>query len=161
MKIDLYNNVNLFLPHVNKSSGNQGGSTNFSRLLKSTLNQSGNEQGVDHGMTQSVSYSKVSTVFPLKAGNADPIVLVNHIEDLLDKLDEYRLKLDDQKTIPEQVGPIVNALIAAKERLVLRAYHLTENNTLKEIAGQAIEITDREINNYKKGHYLPVLAECP
>ena len=151
MKIDNDRYENVFAPKVDKPTKDPIAGADFNRMFDTALEQAAHGQEFGPKTISCASYSNVSAVLPIKTDTIDPNPVVDQVEDLLNKLDNYRSQLSDQNVLPNQVNPLVNSLITAKERLALKAYYLAEDSTLKEIADHAIEITDHEINNFKNG----------
>jgi hypothetical protein len=97
---------------------------------------------------------EISTVVQMKkSGGQNTPVLIRHMEDLMDKLEEYQLILKDLNREIKSAEPIVDSLIGIKDSLALKLYHLPENHGLKDILVQVLEIAGCEIKSFENGCY--------
>jgi hypothetical protein len=79
---------------------------------------------------------------------------IDHIENVLDLLDEYRHKLADPNTTLKDIHPLVKSMETANEQLKPLLNSIAEGDQLKQILNQTLVTTSLEVFKYNKGDYI-------
>ena len=147
MKINFINNIIKTPRQIETLSQSCDAEADFKAMFETKLNSG---DGMDT-MRSTDTQIKTSSVHPLKPSEeVDSNALVNHMEDLLDQLDTYRFHLSNQHIHLDTVKPMVDTLSTTKSRLALKGYHLCEDNPLKEIMNEVLDLANQEINRFEK-----------
>ena len=89
---------------------------------------------------------------PLAAGNETP--LVDRVEDFVDMLDEYRLKLGDRQYSLRDIDPLVRKMETETEKLMPAFKDLPDGDGLKDIMDQTLITASLEIARFNRGDYI-------
>ena len=80
--------------------------------------------------------------------------LEDRIDRLVDRLENYRLKLADPQTSLKSIQPLLNDIAATSEKLASKLKNLDEQNPLKDILNRSLVMASLEITRFNRGDYL-------
>jgi hypothetical protein len=152
MKID--NNdpvINNLYPEANAKS-QPSPDKEFGKILKETVE---NTKKVDEGPRQSAFIKPLSSI-QLSTPTASGVQFtIERIENLIDLLDQYRLKLADPQINLKQMDSIIKEIAHENEDLAPLAGSLPDDNELKQILTRTRVTASLEIAKFYRGDYIP------
>jgi hypothetical protein len=80
--------------------------------------------------------------------------MADRIDRLVDRLENYRLKLADPQSSLKSIQPLLNDLAASSEKLAPKLEHLDEGDPLKDILNRSLVMVSLEITRFNRGDYL-------
>ena len=99
----------------------------------------------------------IENVMPVQLQNVQPPQkpsTIDHIQNLLDLLDEYRHKLADPNFTLKDIHPLVESLDGANKQLAPVLDSIAEDDQLKQILNEILVTTSMEVFKYNKGEYI-------
>ena len=99
----------------------------------------------------------IENVMPLQLQHVQPPQkpsTIDHIENMLDLLDEYRHKLADPNSTLKDIHPLVESLDGANKQLIPVLDSIAEGDQLKQILNEILVTTSTEVFKYNKGEYI-------
>lgn len=123
----------------------------FGRILKETIENTSkvNVEDQKPPIIDSITKIQYHTFSP-----AEKIPMIDHVEKLLDILDEYQQKLGDPQFTLKDIHPLINKMEVEKERLIPVLNSLPYGDELKDILNHALITSTVEIIKYNRGDYL-------
>ena len=95
------------------------------------------------------------SVRPIATPEAEAVLpLADRIDRLVDRLENYRLKLADPQASLKSIQPLLNDIAASSEKLAPKLDHLDEGDPLKEILNRSLVMINLEITRFNRGDYL-------
>ena len=73
---------------------------------------------------------------------------------LVDRLENYRLKLADPQASLKSIQPLLDDMAASSEKLAPKLEHLDEGDPLKDILNRSLVMVALEITRFNRGDYL-------
>ena len=80
--------------------------------------------------------------------------LADRIGRLVDRLENYRLKLADPQASLKSIQPLIDDIAASSEKLAPKLEHLDEGDPLKDILNRSIVTASVEMMRFNRGDYL-------
>ena len=123
----------------------------FSSILENTLATTHTDEN------EAQKPGLIENVMPLQLQNVQPAQkpsTIDHIENMLDLLDEYRHKLADPNSTLKDIHPLVESLEAANKPLIPVLDSIVEDDRLKQILNEPLVTTSTEVIKYNKGEYI-------
>jgi len=151
MKIQNNENIqkSLYPGRINENEKVQG--TDFGSVLKNEVEKSSNVISESHKMssTSSISPIQLNMLSPSQNGS-----ITDRVENLLNMLDEYQLKLKDPHFSLKEIDPLVKQMEKEKEYLAPVLDSLVEDDGLKDILNQALVTSSLETIKFNRGDYI-------
>ena len=95
------------------------------------------------------------SVRPMATPEAEAVLpLADRIDRLVDRLENYRLKLADPQASLKSIQPLLNDIAASSEKLTPKLEHLDESDPLKDILNRSLVMVSLEITRFNRGDYL-------
>ena len=95
------------------------------------------------------------SVRPIVTPEAEAVLpLVDRIDRLVDRLENYRLKLADPQASLKSIQPLLNDIAASSEKLTPKLEHLGEGDPLKDILNRSLVMVKLEMVRFNRGDYL-------
>jgi hypothetical protein len=152
MKIDNNDQViNNLYPEANAKS-QPSPDKEFGEILKETVE---NTKKVDEGPRQSAFINPLSGIQLSAPASSDAQFTIERIENLIDLLDQYRLKLADPQINLKQMDSIIKEIARENEDLAPLDSSLPADNELKQILNRARVTATLEIARFYRGDYIP------
>jgi hypothetical protein len=97
----------------------------------------------------------VQSVRPIVKPDAEAVPpLADRIDQLVDRLENYRLKLADPQASLKSIQPLLDDMAASSEKLSPKLEHLDEGDPLKDILNRSLVMVSLEITRFNRGDYL-------
>jgi hypothetical protein len=80
--------------------------------------------------------------------------LADRIDRLVDRLENYRLKLADPRTSLKSIQPLLDDMAASSEKLTPKLEHLDDEDPLKDILNHSLVMVQLEMMRFNRGDYL-------
>jgi len=95
------------------------------------------------------------SVRPTATPEAEAVLpLADRIDRLVDRLENYRLKLADPQASLKSIQPLLNDMAASSEKLALKLDHLDDGDPLKDILNRSLVMVKLEMMRFNRGDYL-------
>ena len=123
----------------------------FNSILEGTIAKT------DAAEKKSQPAAVIENVIPVQLQHVQPPQkpsTLDHIENMLDLLDEYRHKLADPNSTLKDIHPLVESLEAANKQLIPVLDSIVEGDRLKQILNETLVTTSTEVFKYNKGEYI-------
>ena len=125
--------------------------TDFQTILKQTVGCSAAEKQA----TRVAHPFGPQSVRPIVWPQAEAVLpLADCIDRLVDRLENYRLKLADPQISLKSIHPLLNDIAASSEKLATRLEHLDEGDPLKDILNRSLVMASLEMTRFNRGDYL-------
>jgi hypothetical protein len=124
--------------------------TDFQTILKQTVGCAAEKQAarVAHPLS-------VQSTWPVVSSDAEAVLpLTDRIDRLVDRLENYRLKLADPQVSLRSIQPLLNDMAASSEKLAPKLAHLDEADPLRDILNRSLVMVSLEITRFNRGDYL-------
>jgi hypothetical protein len=125
--------------------------TDFQTILKQTVGCTAGDKQPDR-VAQPFSIQSVRPIVKPDAEAALP--LMDRIDRLVDRLEDYRLKLADPQASLKSIQPLLNDIAASSDNLAPKLDHLDEGDPLKDILNRSLVMASLEITRFNRGDYL-------
>jgi hypothetical protein len=152
MKIDNNDPVMKGLYPQETAKSCPAGEKEFGRILKETVE---NTQKPDVGPRQTAFINPLASVWRTAQGSPDPEFAIDHIENMINLLDQYRHKLADPQINLKQIDPIINEIARENNSLASLADSLPAADELKYILNRTMVTASLEVTKFYRGDYLP------
>ena len=97
----------------------------------------------------------VQSVRPIVSSDAEALLpLADRIDRLVDRLENYRVKLADPQATLKSIQPLLNDMAASSEKLAPKLAHLDEGDPLKDILNRSLVMVSLEITRFNRGDYV-------
>ena len=125
--------------------------TEFQTILKQTVGCATDEKQA----TRVAHPSSVPSTRPIGSSDAEAVLpLTDRIDRLVDRLENYRLKLADPQASLKTIQPLLTDIAASSEKLTPKLEHLDEGDPLKDILNRSIVTASVEMMRFNRGDYL-------
>jgi hypothetical protein len=125
--------------------------TDFQTILKQTVGCATEEKQA----TRVAHPLSVPSTRPIGPSDAEAVLpLMDRIDRLVDRLENYRLKLADPQVSLKSIQPLLNDMAASSEKLAPKLAHLDEADPLKDILNRSLVMVSLEITRFNRGDYL-------
>jgi len=125
--------------------------TDFQTILKQTVDCA----TVEKQPSRVANPLDVQSVRPIVSSDAEAgLPLADRIDRLVDRLENYRLKLADPQASLKSIQPLLNDMAASSEKLTPKLEHLDEADPLKDILNRSLVTVKLEITRFNRGDYL-------
>jgi hypothetical protein len=95
------------------------------------------------------------SVRPIVSSDAEAVLpLTDRIDRLVDRLENYRLKLADPHVSLKSIQPLLNDMAASSEKLAPKLAHLDEADPLKDILNRSLVAVSLEVTRFNRGDYV-------
>ena len=123
----------------------------FGTILKETVE---NAPKTDTGPRQTAFVNPQAAVRLAIPGPPDPTFSVERIENMIDLLDQYRLKLADSRINLKQMDSIIGKIARENDSLATLADALPDDE-VKNILNRTRVTASLEVTKFYRGDYLP------
>jgi len=97
----------------------------------------------------------VQSTRPIVSADAEAVLpLTDRIDRLIDRLENYRLKLADPQVSLKSIQPLLNDMAASSEKLALKLEHLDEADPLTDILNRSLVMVKLEVTRFNRGDYV-------
>jgi len=125
--------------------------TDFQTILKQTVGSTAGEKQ----STRVANPFGMQSVRPIVKPDAEAeLPLADRIGRLVDRLENYRLKLADPQASLKSIQPLIDDIAASSEKLAPKLEHLDEGDPLKDILNRSIVTASVEMMRFNRGDYL-------
>jgi len=123
----------------------------FQTILKQTVGSTAGEKPP----TRVANPFGVPSVRPIVKPDAEAVLpLADRIDRLVDRLENYRLKLADPQASLKSIQPLLDDMAASSEKLAPKLENLEEGDPLKDILNRSLVMVSLEITRFNRGDYL-------
>jgi len=150
MKITISHEITPSVDIKKNQSPQKVSATHFNTILENRLGRSA-DPGEKMQRTQNISQTSVSRL--KRSEQTERGMLIKNIENLLDMLEEYGLKLKDRNSRIQDIHPLICAIETEKTRLTPQLHSLPGTDGLRDILTHALQVTTDELNYFEKGIY--------
>jgi hypothetical protein len=151
MKIDNQHQIFKSLYPDSKNDPRQVAGEKFGDILKETI---GNQIPQTAGVRPAGFANSLSAIRPASTADFDRQTAIDHVENLLGLLDDYRRNLSDPGINLRQINPIVQEMDKLKETLAPVLDSLPDDEKLKDIVNQTLVTASLEITKFYRGDYI-------
>ena len=123
----------------------------FDTILKETVAKT---QTPVAGLRPTKISHSVAVVPPISLSPADTRGTIDHIENLVNLLDQYRQKLADPRVTLREMEPLIQKMAEEKENLGPVLDSLQDDEGLKPVLNQTLVAASLEIAKYYRGDYV-------
>ncbi len=99
----------------------------------------------------------INPVSPIRfhpLSSEDKSTTVEHVDNLLNLLDNYRKQLADPQVTLRSIEPVMNTIVKEKEQLSSVLDSLTNEDGLKDIVNRTLITASLEVIKYYRGDYI-------
>ena len=152
MKIDNNDQImkNVYPEHTTKSK--PAGAGEFGTILKETVEK---KSKTDSGTHQTAFIKPLAGVQLSTPVSPDATITVEHIENMIDLLDQYRHKLADPRIPLKQIDAIINKIERQNDSLATIVDSIPDGDEIKNILNQTRITASLEVAKFYRGDYLP------
>ena len=139
------------LPADKTARPSENSQADFSSILEGTLAATNTAQ------KEVQPPAAIENVMPVHLQHVQPPQkpsTIDHIENMLDLLDEYRHKLADPNSTLRDIHPLVKSLEKANEQMKPMLDSVEDGDQLKQVLNEALITASTEVFKYNKGEYI-------
>ncbi len=123
----------------------------FDQLLEKAMNPQSGRAPATSALPPLQSLSNVSFVVPTAAERSQT---VKHIDELLNVIESYQVKMADPKVSLKEIYPLVQQMEKKTAELVPAAEALPDGDKLKEILNRILVASTVEVIKFNRGDYV-------
>ena len=152
MKIDSNDQIVKSLVSDNATKTQLDGKDGFEKILKKTVTGTPRQ---DVKSYQATFTNPLAGVRLTTERLPEPLTTIDRIENMIDLLDRYRLKLADPRTNLKQLDSIIGEIARENDNLAELADTMPDNDDLKNILDRTMVTASLEVTRFYRGDYLP------
>lgn len=152
MKIDNNDPIMKSVYPENTAKSRPSGAQEFGTILKETVENTTKSDEKTHQTAhiRPLSGVRLSTQF-----SPDSTITLEHIENMIDLLDQYHHKLADPRIALKQIDAIINKIERENNSLARIANSISDDDEIKNILNQTRITASLEVAKFYRGDYLP------
>jgi hypothetical protein len=152
MKIDNNDQIMKSVVPEHTTKSRPSGAKEFGTILKETVE---NTTKTDAGAHQTAFIRPLSGVRLSTPVPPDATITLEHIENMIDLLDQYRHKLADPRIPLRQIDEIINKIEQQNDSLATIVESTPDDDEIKNILNQTRITASLEVAKFYRGDYLP------
>ena len=152
MKIDNNDPIMKSVYPEDTAKSGPSGAKEFSTILKETAD---NTTKTDACLSQTAFIRPLCGVRLSAPAAPDPTITIEHIENMIDLLDQYRHKLADSRINLKQIDVIINKIERENDGLATIVKAIPDDDEIKNILNQTRITASLEVAKFYRGDYLP------
>ena len=165
MKIDPKNDLAPVNDKNIEKSKKTAKSSDFGKVLTASMEKNGSEN-VQHTSTSGSRFSSVTASQPVSRPTIVPFVrhqnlsreqLVNRMDNFLNLLEDYALKLEDASIDMHEIHPLVGEIKKENHELSAQLPLLDQQDHLTFILSSALQTAEAEIKSFESGYYVSII----